>query len=132
MSMQDPIADMLTRLRNAGNAGLAGLEMPASKMKVAIANVLKAEGYIADYKVTGEKPAELTLVIDLKYYNGKSVIEGIKRISKPSCRTYCGCSEIPRVRGGLGIVILSTPNGVISGKQAVAEKVGGEVLCYVW
>ena len=98
MSMQDPIADMLTRLRNAGNAGLAGLEMPASKMKVAIANVLKAEGYIADYKVTGEKPAELTLVIDLKYYNGKSVIEGIvsttSGISGITRYTPCGQAVI--------------------------------------
>ena len=132
MSMQDPIADMLTRIRNAGNAGLADLEMPASNIKAAIASVLKQEGYIADFKVSGEKAAERKLAISLKYCDGKPVIEGIRRVSKPSCRAYCGCKDIPRVLGGLGTVILSTPNGIISGKQAKAENVGGEILCFVW
>ncbi len=131
MSMQDPIADMLTRIRNAGSAGLADLEMPGSKMKASIADVLKSEGYIKDYSVATEG-VKSTLSITLKYYNGKPVIEGLKRVSKPSCRTYCGCREIPRVKGGLGIVVLSTPGGVISGKQAVRDRVGGEILCYVW
>jgi len=131
MSMQDPIADMLTRIRNAGAAGLAALELPGSNEKAAIAEVLKQEGYIQDYKVTADG-VKRTLAITLKYYNGKPVIEGLKRVSKPSCRTYCGCREIPRVKGGLGIVVLSTPNGVISGKQALRDRVGGEILCYVW
>ncbi len=131
MSMQDPIADMLTRIRNAGAAGLKSLEMPGSKEKAAIAAVLKLEGYIQDFKVSADGVKQ-QLGIDLKYYNGKPVIEGIKRVSKPSCRTYCGFREIPRVKGGLGIVVLSTPNGVISGKQAIQSQVGGEILCYVW
>ncbi len=131
MSMQDPIADMLTRIRNAGSAGLEAVEMPSSLEKVAIAKVFKQEGYIADYAVT-ENGVKRTLKIDLKYYNGKPVIEGLTRVSKPSCRIYCGCREVPRVRGGLGTVVLSTPNGVLSGKEAAKQLVGGEVICYIW
>ncbi|QSH40736.1 30S ribosomal protein S8 [Lentisphaerota bacterium ZTH] len=131
MSLQDPISDMLTRIRNAGTASLKVVAMPGSKMKIAIADVLKEEGYICDYSVAEDGPKK-TLSIDLKYYNKKPVISGIERVSKPSCRSYCGSSEIPKVRNGLGTVILSTPQGVISGRKAAADKVGGEILCYVW
>ena len=131
MSMQDPIADMLTRIRNAGSAGLKKVEMPSSREKAAIAKVLKEEGYISDYAVS-EDGAKRVLSVVLKYANGKSVIEGIERVSKPSCRIHCGSREIPRVRNGLGTVILTTPNGIMSGRRAAREKVGGEILCYVW
>jgi small subunit ribosomal protein S8 len=131
MSMQDPIADMLTRIRNAGMAGLQELQMPSSKMKASIAEVMKSEGYIKDCRVEGEG-AKKTLVIGLKYYKDKPVIEGIKRASKSSCRLYAGSNEIPKVRNGLGTVILSTPKGIVSDKTAVKENIGGEVLCYVW
>ena len=130
MSMQDPIADMLTRIRNAGKARLQKVVMPSSKMKAAIAEVLKKEGYITDYSVAGDVKKELT--VDMKYYQNQPVIEGIERVSKTSCRIYCGSEEIPRVRNGLGTVILSTPKGVVSCRTAKAEHVGGEVLCYVW
>ena len=131
MSMQDPIADMLTRIRNAGAAGLKKVAMPASNEKAAIAAVLKEEGYIGDFAVSGEG-AKRTLGIEIKYYGGKPVIAGLERVSKPSCRVHCGCAEIPRVRNGLGIVVLSTPKGIISGRKAKAENVGGEIICYVW
>ncbi len=131
MSMQDPIADMLTRLRNAGSANLKTVAMPGSRMKAAIAAVLKSEGYVTDFTVATEG-VKSQLVVELKYVNGKSVIEGIERVSKPSCRIHCGSQEIPRVRNGLGTVILTTPNGVMSGRQAAKENVGGEILCYVW
>ncbi len=131
MSMQDPIADMLTRIRNAGAAGLKNVAMPGSIMKAAIAKVLKSEGYIADFAVS-EDGVKKTLSIELKYAGGKPVIEGIERVSKPSCRVHCGSGEIPRVRNGLGTVILTTPSGVISGREAVKTNVGGEIICYVW
>ena len=131
MSLQDPISDMLTRIRNAGSATLDEAVMPGSKMKSAIAEVLKGEGYILDYSVENDGPKE-TLTIKLKYYRDKPVIEGIKRVSKPSCRVYCGSSDIPKVRNGLGTVILSTPQGVISNRTAVESNVGGEILCFVW
>ena len=130
MSMQDPIADMLTRIRNAGKARLQNVVMPSSKMKAAIAEVLKKEGYITDYSVEGDVKKELT--VEMKYYLNKPVIEGIERVSKTSCRIYCGSEDIPKVRNGLGTVILSTPNGVVSCRTAKADHVGGEVLCYVW
>ena len=117
MSLQDPISDMLTRIRNAGTAALDEAAMPGSKMKTAVADVLKGEGYIRDYSVEKDGPKE-TLTIKLKYYKEKSVIEGLKRVSKPSCRVYCGSSDIPKVRNGLGTVILSTPQGVISNRTA--------------
>ena len=132
MSMQDPIADMLTRIRNAGAAGLSTVEMPGSKEKAAIADVMKSEGYIVDYQVREEENNKRTLSVSLKFYEGKPVIEGIRRVSKPSCRIYCSVKEIPQVRNGLGTVILTTPKGIMSGKKAAAENVGGEVLCYVW
>ena len=131
MSMQDPIADMLTRIRNAGMAAKKEVSVPMSKMKSAIAEVLKSEGYIADYREAGEGVAK-ELILLLKTRNKRPVIEGIERVSKPSCRIYCGSDEIPNVRNGLGIVILSTPKGVISGRVAATEKVGGEILCKLW
>jgi small subunit ribosomal protein S8 len=131
MSLQDPISDMLTRIRNAGTASLKKVEMPGSKMKIAIAEVLKKEGYILDYAVAEDGPKK-TLTIDMKFFDKKPVIEGIERASKPSCRAYCNSNDIPKVRNGLGTVILSTPKGVISGTTAAKENVGGEILCYVW
>ncbi|MDR0932421.1 MAG: 30S ribosomal protein S8 [Victivallales bacterium] len=131
MSMQDPIADMLTRIRNAGSAGLKKVEMPSSKEKAAIAKVLKEEGYISDFAIS-EDGVKRQLTVELKYVNGKSVIDGIERVSKPSCRVHCGSREIPRVRNGLGTVILTTPSGVLSGRAAAKANVGGEILCYVW
>ena len=131
MSMQDPIADMLTRVRNAGAAGLKKIEMPSSKEKAAIAAVLKEEGYITDFAVL-EDGAKRILSVTLKYYQGAPVIEGIQRVSKPSCRIHCTCKDIPKVRGGLGTVVLSTPNGILSGRKAKEVNCGGEVLLYVW
>ena len=131
MSMQDPIADMLTRLRNAGAAGLKKIEMPSSKEKAAIAAVLKEEGYISDFAVL-EDGAKRILSVTLKYYQGAPVIEGIQRVSKPSCRIHCTCKDIPKVRGGLGTVVLSTPHGILSGRKAKEANCGGEVLLYVW
>ena len=131
MSMQDPIADMLTRVRNAGAAGLKKIEMPSSKEKAAIAAVLKEEGYITDFAVL-EDGAKRILSVTLKYYQGAPVIEGIQRVSKPSCRIHCTCKDIPKVVGGLGTVVLSTPNGILSGRKAKEANVGGEVLLYVW
>jgi len=130
MSMQDPISDMLTRLRNGGMSMQKEVSMPASKMKSAIAKVLLDEGYIAGFRVEGD--VKKTLTIELKYYMRRPVIEGLERVSKPSCRLYCGCKEIPRVKDGLGIAILSSPKGILSGKNAQKQNVGGEVLCYVW
>ena len=131
MSMQDPIADMLTRIRNAGMAGLDKASMPLSREKQAIAGVLKEEGYIKEFTVTGEG-VKRELVVELKYADDKPVIVGMERVSKPSCRVYCGVGEIPKVRNGLGIVVLTTPKGIMSGRKAAAENVGGEILCYVW
>ncbi|MBO7088931.1 MAG: 30S ribosomal protein S8 [Lentisphaeria bacterium] len=131
MSMQDPIADMLTRIRNAGAAGLKRIALPSSKEKAAIAAVLKEEGFIGDFAVS-EDGAKRILGIEIKYYNGKPVIAGLERVSKASCRVYCSCAEIPRVRNGLGIVVLSTPKGILSGRKAKAENVGGEIICRVW
>ena len=131
MSMQDPIADMLTRVRNAGAAGLKKIEMPSSKEKAAIAAVLKEEGYISDFAVL-EDGAKRILSVTVKYYQGAPVIEGIQRVSKPSCRIHCTCKDIPKVRGGLGTVVLSTPMGILSGRKAKEANVGGEVLLYVW
>lgn len=131
MSMQDPIADMLTRIRNAGSAALPTVAMTGSKLKAAIAEVLKQEGYIQDCAMVANG-IHTDLVLTLKYCDGKSVIEGIERVSKPSRRVHAGSKEIPLVRNGLGIVVLSTPNGVMSGRQAAKTNVGGEILCRVW
>ncbi len=130
MSLSDPIADMLTRIRNAGKAGQTQFSLPCSKEKVAIAELLKSNGYIKDCSVSGDTIKEL--IIELKYKDGKSVIEGLQRVSKPSRRQYVGAAEIPRVQGGLGVAVLSTSKGLMTGRQAKQEHVGGEVLCYVW
>lgn len=130
--VSDPIADMLTRLRNAGRAHHTECSVPTSKVKAAIANVLKSEGYIDGFSVEGEGP-QSAIRLDLKYLkNRKPVIAGLKRVSKPSRRIYVGAKQIPRVMGGLGTVILSTPQGIMSGRQARKQNVGGEVLAYVW
>ena len=131
MSMQDPIADMLTRIRNAAAAGLEKVAIPLSKEKKAIAEVLMEEGYLSSVSVEGEG-VKSQIVVVLKYAGNKAVIEGIERVSKSSCRVHCGSREIPRVRNGLGIVVLSTPKGVMSGRKAARENVGGEILCRVW
>ncbi len=131
MSLQDPIADMLTRLRNGATAELTSVAMPSSVMKASIAEVLKEEGYIVGYNVEDAQVGK-TLTIELKYYREKAVMEGLKRVSKPSCRIYSASSEIPKVRNGLGTAVLSTPNGVISDRKARKANVGGEVLFYVW
>jgi len=130
MSMTDPIADMLTRIRNAQMVEKASVSMPASKLKAAIAHVLKDEGYIEDFAVrNGEGKAVLDIA--LKYYAGRPVIEKIERISKPGLRVYKGKDELPRVMNGLGVAIVSTPKGVMTDRKARASNVGGEVLCIV-
>jgi len=128
--MTDPVADMLTRIRNAQSAQKEAVLMPSSKLKVAIANVLKDEGYIDEYAVreNGGKPL---LDIALKYYAGRAVIERIERISKPGLRVYRGKDEFPQVMNGLGVAIISTPKGVMTDRKARAANVGGEVLCIV-
>jgi len=131
MSMQDPLSDMLTRIRNAGMASLKEVLLPTSNLKKAVTSVLKEEGFIEDFTEVGEG-VKKELVIKLKYHKKKPVIEGIRRISKPSCRIYCGSTQIPKIRNGLGLVVLSTPQGVISGKKAAELNVGGEIICYVW
>lgn len=129
MSMSDPIADMLTRIRNGHMANKSQVAMASSKKKVNIASVLKDEGYIADFRVEGEsKP---TLVVELKYFEGRPVIEDIKRVSRPGLRIYRGKGELPRVLNGLGIAVISTSHGVMSDRRARAEGHGGEVLCTV-
>jgi len=130
MSMTDPIADMLTRIRNAQMVEHATVEMPASKVKVAIAKVLKDEGYIDGFKVGGEE-AKPVLEIALRYYAGKPVIEKIERVSKPGLRIYKSKDDIPPVMNGLGIAIVSTSRGVMTDRAARATGVGGEVLCIV-
>jgi small subunit ribosomal protein S8 len=132
VSLSDPIGDMLTRIRNACMARHGTVEVPASKMKLAIADILKREGFIRDYGVRPGEPAS-TIVLTLKYTPDKrSVITGLKRVSKPGLRIYTRRSDIPRVRGGLGISILSTSKGVMAGHEAWNAQVGGEVLCYIW
>lgn len=130
MSMQDPIADMFTRIRNAQTAGHAEVSIPNSKTKVAIARVLKDEGYIADYSVKGDEHCP-ALVVDLKYHNNKPVIELIQRASRPGLRQYTSAKEMPVVMDNLGIVIVSTSKGVMTGRQAVKAGQGGEILGYV-
>jgi small subunit ribosomal protein S8 len=128
----DPIADMLTRIRNALMARHDFTDVPASKLKIAVAEVLKKEGYIAGYEVRGDGPRKV-LRIALAYVDGREpAITGLQRVSKPGLRVYAGRGEIPRVYGGLGVAILSTPEGVMTGKEARRRGVGGEVLCFVW
>ena len=131
MSMQDPISDMLARIRNAQMADKLSVSMPSSKSKVAIAKVLKDEGFVENYQVE-ESGAKALLNIDLRYFNGKPVIEEIQRVSRPGLRAYKGSEELPKVRGGLGIAIVSTNKGVITDKQAREAGIGGEVLCTVF
>jgi small subunit ribosomal protein S8 len=128
--MTDPISDMLTRIRNAHQALLPSVELPHSKVKESIAGILKKEGYIADVNVEGRPQKKLKL--KLKYQGKKGVIEGLRRVSTPGLRRYVGATEIPRVRGGLGIAIVSTSQGVMSGANARKNNLGGELLCYVW
>jgi len=131
MSMQDPLSDMLTRIRNAQMAGKTGVEMPGSKLKAAVAKVLKEEGYIADFKASSEtgKPR---LAIELKYYEGKPVIAEIDRVSRPGLRRYTGKDGLPSVRNGLGVAIISASKGVMTERAARAAGVGGELLCTVF
>ena len=128
--MSDPISDMLTRIRNAGRALLPAVELPHSRMKESVAKILKTEGYVADVAVEGNKIKKLK--IRLKYQGKKGVIEGLKRVSRPGLRRYVGATEIPRVLSGMGVSILSTPEGVMTGAQAKKKNLGGELLCYVW
>ena len=132
MNMTDPIADMLTRIRNGVSAKHDSVSMPASKVKVAIARVLKEEGFIRDFEL-GSEGSRSVLKVQLSYTGRKDpVLSGIKRVSKPGLRVYVQKREIPRVLGGLGIAILSTPEGVMTGQIARQKNIGGEVLCYVW
>ncbi|WP_343631938.1 30S ribosomal protein S8 [Roseateles sp.] len=130
MSMSDPIADMLTRIRNAQSVEKASVVMPSSKLKVSIAKVLKDEGYIDDFAVRGDA-ARPELEITLKYYAGRPVIERIERVSRPGLRIYKGRHDIPQVMNGLGVAIVTTPKGVMTDRKARQAGVGGEVLCYV-
>ncbi|MCQ9369184.1 30S ribosomal protein S8 [Brevibacterium sp. 91QC2O2] len=132
MTMTDPVADMLTRLRNANSAYHEDVSMPSSKLKVNIAEILKAEGYISDYSVA-EAEVGKTLSLDLKFGpNRERSIAGLKRVSKPGLRVYAKSTNLPKVLGGLGIAILSTSSGLLTDKQAAKKGVGGEVLAYVW
>lgn len=128
--MTDPISDMLTRIRNAHGALLPTVEIPHSKIKESIAGILKKEGYISEVSVEGKNVK--TIKLKLKYNGRKGVIEGLRRISTPGLRNYVGSTEIPRVHAGLGISIISTSQGVMSGQEARKKNVGGELLCYVW
>ena len=130
MTMTDPISDMLTRIRNGQKARKTSVSMPASNAKVAIARVLKDEGYITDFESSGEG-AERTLEVELKYFEGKPVIEKVQRMSKPGLRIYRGKDELPKVLGGLGVAIVSTSMGVMSDREAREKGVGGEVICVV-
>jgi len=128
--VNDPISDMLTRIRNANRALLPVVNVPHSKMKESIAAILRKEGYITDYTVEGQIPK--TIKLKLKYQGKKSVIEGLRRISTPGLRHYVGSTEIPRVLGGLGVAVLSTSEGMMTGNQARKKNLGGELVCYVW
>jgi len=128
--MTDPISDMLARIRNANNALLPDVEMPHSKMKESIAQILKRDGYISEWSVDGKVARKLKL--KLKYQGRQAVIAGLRRVSTPGLRRYVGAREIPRVLGGMGISILSTPKGVMTGGEAQKQNLGGELLCFVW
>ena len=132
MSMTDPIADMLTRIRNAMGRGYPAVDVPASSLKREIAGILKNEGFIVDFGLVSDVPHP-TLRLRLRYLReGESVIKGLKRISKPGKRVYIGHRDIPVVMGGIGIAILSTPKGVMTGQQSRREHVGGEIMCTIW
>jgi len=130
MSMQDTLADMFTRIRNAQMAAKTSVSMPSSKMKASIAAVLREEGYVGDFSV--DEAVKPTLTIELKYYEGKPVIEQIKRASRPSFRQYKGTSALPKVEAGLGVAIISTSKGVMTDRAARAAGIGGEVICTVF
>ncbi len=131
MSMTDPIADMLTRIRNACMAGLEKIDMPSSSLKADIARLMKEEGYIGNYRLVRDGRQGI-LRIFLKYQDGKPVILGLKRVSKPGRRVYCGKDDLPRIRGGYGIAVVSTSKGVMTDVQARENGVGGEVICAIW
>jgi small subunit ribosomal protein S8 len=128
--MNDPISDMLCRIRNASLALLPAVVIPHSKMKESIAGILKREGYINDFAVEGKVPR--TMKLRLKYAGKKSPIEGLSRVSTPGLRRYVGATDIPRVRGGLGVAVISTSEGVMTGVQARKKNLGGELICYIW
>ena len=131
MSMTDPIADMLTRIRNAQQANKVDVKMPSSKVKISIAKVLEDEGYISSFNVSDVEGKSI-LTVTLKYFEGKPVIAEINRVSRPGLRVYKSADELPRVVGGLGVAIVSTSKGVMSDKKAKLLNIGGEVLCQVW
>ena len=131
MNMTDPIADMLTRIRNAATARHTRVLVPASKMKLGLARVLKEEGYIKDIEILKDNP-QGTLRLTLRYVDKKPVLTQLKRVSKPGLRVYTKRADIPRVRGGLGIAVLSTPKGLMTGSSAYKQGLGGEVICYIW
>ena len=128
--MSDPISDLLTRIRNAGAANLPAVELPHSRIKESVAKLLQQQGYIGEVSVEGDTKKRLKL--RLKFNGKKSVIEGLKRVSKPGLRRYVGATEIPRVRGGLGVAIVSTSEGLLTDQQARKKNLGGELLCYIW
>ena len=131
MSMTDPIADMLTRIRNAQKVGLPSVKMPSSRRKEAIATVLRDEGYIAGFEISETSGSQRDLAIELKYFDGKPVIESLRRMSRPGLRDYRRKDKLPKVMGGLGVAIISTPAGVMSDRAARARGFGGEVICIV-
>lgn len=128
--MHDPISDLLTRIRNAGQAQHSDVSIPHSRLKEAIARLLKDEGYVTDVKVEGDKIKSIK--VSLRYQNRRSVITGLRQISTPGLRRYVGAGDVPRVLGGMGVAVLSTPKGVLTGLEARKQNVGGEVICYVW
>lgn len=131
MNITDPIADFLTRVRNAIRARHKRVEIPSSKMKVTLASILKEQGFIYDFQVEEDNKQNVIRIV-LKYTNGVSAISGLKRISKPGLRLYCGSDEVPRVLNGLGVAVISTSKGLKTDKQARTEKLGGEIVCHVW
>ena len=132
MTMTDPLADMLTRIRNANTAMHDDVSMPSSKLKEALAVVLHREGYIAGFRVSPNGTAAKTLTIDMKYVDRKRVISGVRRVSTPGLRVYAKAEDIPRVLGGLGVAVVSTSKGLMTDRDARKAKIGGEVVCYVW
>ena len=132
MSLTDPIADMLTRIRNAVLVNKKEVVMPSSRLKVEVAKILKEEGYVKNFKVIDDNK-QGSLILTLKYSeNNRSVITGLQKISKPGCRIYCKKDSIPKVLDGLGVAVVSTSQGIVSGKKCEEKGVGGEVLCYIW
>src|ERR1700753_1243044 len=129
--MSDPISDMLTRIRNGGRALVPVIVLPHSRVQESVAKILKSEGYVSEVPVEGDSKKK-QIKIHLKYQGNKSVIEGLKRVSKPGLRKYVGATEIPRVRGGLGVAVVSTSEGLLTDNQARKKNLGGELLCYIW